>query len=104
QRIERLEHAVSAQDHDSWMDAVLSLKTSSALAGAQALSTLAARLQEGTGHPGSPSWRRWCAAGCSEVLGTLRELAEETARQLRLFLQQFGAPAQRVGGCGVPFT
>lgn len=99
QRIERLEHAVSSGDHDGWMDAVLSLKSSSALAGAQALSTMAARLQERAGHPESRSWRRWCQAGCPETLRILRELAAETARQIRVFLQQLGAPA-RPGGRG----
>lgn len=89
QRIQRLERALSAQDHEGWMDAVLSLKTSSALAGAQALSTLAARLQEGAEHSGSPPWVRWCAAGCrAEVLEILRGVATETAHQLRAFLQQ----------------
>lgn len=97
QRIERLERALSARDHEDWMDAVLSLKTSSALAGAQALSVLAAGLQEGAEHPRSPSWGRWCAAGCrADVMEILRGVAAETAHQLRAFLQQFGEAAARI--------
>ncbi|WP_313821881.1 Hpt domain-containing protein [Citricoccus sp.] len=97
QRVERLQRALSAQDHEDWMDAVLSLKTSSAMAGAQALSTLAARLQDDFANcPPAPV--HWPGMDrLTEIMGALRQLAAETARQLRLFLQQVGvATGQRV--------
>lgn len=88
QRVERLQRALAARDHEDWMDAVLSLKTSSALAGAEALSTLAAQLQEDfASRPPLPV--RWPAMEhLAEIMECLRRLAAETARQLRIFLQQ----------------
>jgi HPt (histidine-containing phosphotransfer) domain-containing protein len=88
QRVERLHHALNTQDHDDWMDAVLSLKTSSAMAGAAALSELAAELQDRLAdRPPDPI--RWPMADCLEsVMTRLRRLAGETARQLRLFLDR----------------
>lgn len=88
QRIDRLERALSAQDREGWMDAVLSLKTSSALAGAQALTVQAAALQENAQARTSVT----CTAiHCTaEALEMLRSLAEETSHQLRAFLQQLG--------------
>lgn len=87
QRVERLERALAAQDHEDWMDAVLSLKTSSALAGARALADLAAGLQAEAEHRRSASWMHWSATECrAESMRILRGLAAETARQLRLFL------------------
>jgi HPt (histidine-containing phosphotransfer) domain-containing protein len=90
QRVERLQRALSAQDHDDWMDAVLSLKTSATMAGAKALSTLAASLQEDFAkRPPKPvSWPardRLC-----EIMESVRQLAAETSRQLRLFMQRVG--------------
>jgi HPt (histidine-containing phosphotransfer) domain-containing protein len=87
QRVERLQRALAAHDHEDWMDAVLSLKTSSALAGAQALSTLVARLQEDFAlRPPAPV--RWPARDrLAEIMEALRRLAAETARQLEQFLQ-----------------
>ncbi len=93
QRVERLHHALNTQDHDDWMDAVLSLKTSSAMAGASALSELAAELQDHLAkRPPEPV--RWPMADCLEsVMTTLRDLAKETAHQLRLFLDRLaGTP------------
>lgn len=91
QRVERLQRALAAQDHEDWMDAVLSLKTASALAGAEALSRLAATLQESFGNrPPTPG--RWPARErLGEIMECLRRLAAETARQLRLFVQQLSA-------------
>lgn len=87
QRVERLQRALSAQDHEDWMDAVLSLKTSSAMAGAQALSTLAARLQEDFARR-PPAPVHWPAMDrLAEIMETLRRLAAETACQMRLFVQ-----------------
>ncbi|MCY1157494.1 MAG: Hpt protein, partial [Citricoccus sp.] len=71
-----------------WMDAVLSLKTSSAMAGAAALSQLAAELQDYLAkRPPAPV--RWPMADCLEsLMARLRHLARETAHQLRLFLHR----------------
>lgn len=96
QRIERLERALSVQDHEGWMDAVLSLKTSSALAGAKGLAVLAARLQEDCEHNRSASPVHRSAVDCrAEDMKILRGVAAQTARQLRIFLQQFGVAAAR---------
>lgn len=88
QRVARLQRALTARDHEDWMDAVLSLKTSSAMAGAEALSRLAADLQEAFAcRPPTPV--RWPAMDrLAEIMECLRRLAAETARQLRVFLQQ----------------
>ncbi|MEW1979587.1 Hpt domain-containing protein [Citricoccus sp. NPDC079358] len=88
QRVERLQHALSTQDHEDWMDAVLSLKTASAMAGAKALSALAARLQEDFAKrpPAPVHWPPM--ERLAEIMETLRRLAAETARQLQLFVQQ----------------
>lgn len=89
QRIDRLEHALAAQDHAAWMDAVLSLKTSSSLAGARALAEQAADLQAHAGDPSPAAETRWSAAGClAEGMAILRALAAETTRQVRLFLRR----------------
>lgn len=89
QRIDRLERALIAQDREDWMDAVLSLKTSSALAGAQALAAEAALLQEDAQAPPSGASATRDAGTCrSGPMDGLRELAAETARQLRAALQQ----------------
>lgn len=96
QRIARLEHALAAQDHEDWMDAVLSLKTSSAQAGAPALAALVSGLQEDTEHRASASWERWSAAGCrAEGMKALRGLAAETVRQLLIYLRHSRMPAAR---------
>lgn len=91
QRVARLQRALTARDHEDWMDAVLSLKTSSAMAGAEALSGLAADLQEAFAcRPPTPV--RWPGLELlTEIMECLRQLAAETARQLRLFLQQLGS-------------
>lgn len=93
QRVERLQCALAAQDHEDWMDAVLSLRTSSAMAGAEALSHLAATLQEAFG--GQPATEgRWPARErLAEIMAALRRLARETVRQLRLFVQQLPSAA-----------
>lgn len=93
QRVDRLERALSAQDYEGWMDAVLSLKTSSALAGAEALALEAAALQEGSrGRTSVTCTAITCGV---EALAALRRLAAETSRQLRVFVQQLTAPAGR---------
>lgn len=86
-RIARLEHALTACDQTDWTDAALSLKTSSAMAGAQALAEQAADLQQetvedATEAPGGVLCRR------ADLMACLRGLAAETARQLRAFLER----------------
>lgn len=88
-RIERLERALSVEDRDSWMDAALSLRTSSAMAGAQALSEQVGILQGVLGSPASSAARR-CAA---EGMARLRRIAAETTRQLRAFLLSVASTA-----------
>lgn len=95
QRLARLDHALSAADHDGWMDAVLSLKTSSAQAGAHALADHAAELQQDAAP--CPSWSVTpCTAALYRTgrMASLRATAAETTRQLRLFLQQFCGAAR----------
>ena len=98
QRIARLEHALHAGDREEWKDAVLSLRASSAMAGAQALAERAAAVEQ---EPAACSSR--CVPVDLSAPGTerprratrmegLRRLAAETARQLRLVLDQ-GADA-----------
>lgn len=88
QRIDRLQHALATRDHEDWMDAILSLKTSSALAGAAALARLAAELQEDfASRPPAPV--HWpCRDRLAEIMECVRRLARETARQLQAFVQQ----------------
>ncbi|MGP5625570.1 hypothetical protein [Brachybacterium alimentarium] len=97
QRLERLEHALGAADHDEWMDAVLSLQTSSVQAGARALAEQAADLQRDSAP--CPSWAaapRYGAAHRARRMTGLHVLAVETAHQLRVVLQQVGgAPRPR---------
>ena len=93
QRLARLEHALSAADQAGWADAVLSLKTSSEMAGAQALAEQAADLQQetvedATEAPGGVLCRR------ADLMACLRGLAAETARQLRAFLERVGCDSQ----------
>jgi HPt (histidine-containing phosphotransfer) domain-containing protein len=100
-RIARLEQALAAADQADWMDAVLSLKTSSAMAGARALAEQAAELEQQSAA--CPSWRApveraGTGSGLTrraERIACLRRLAAETARQLRLFLQQLSGTCSR---------
>lgn len=112
QRIARLDRALKSADQSDWMDAVLSLKTSSAMAGALALADQAAELQHESAS--CPSWHAPAASAAfagsveslagpaggtsagpastrrAELMACLRRLAEETSRQLRIFLHQAG--------------
>ena len=121
QRIARLEHALEAADQEDWMDAALSLKTSSTMAGALALAEQSADLQQE-----SAACPTWCAPASSaahagpvlgepsagtaggasagsahtrrtELMAYLRRLAAETSRQLRVFIQQAGGTS--AGSC-----
>lgn len=102
-RIDRLEQALAAADQDDWMDAVLSLKTSSSMAGAQALADQAAALQQR--DAACPSWRapveRPVPGGDrtrrAAVIACLRALAAETAQQLRDFLRRLGSQPMASG-------
>lgn len=90
QRVDRLERALDARDVDDWEDAALSLRTSSQMAGAMALSRLVAEVQAWLKSvtPENP-WPGESALHC--VVMCLRLLAAETARQLRVFVGPSGA-------------
>jgi HPt (histidine-containing phosphotransfer) domain-containing protein len=92
-RVDRLHHALTAQDHEDWMDAILSLKTSSAMVGAAALSRLAADLQANLTHrpPAPVGWPTHDRL--EDLISKLRALATETAHQLRAFVESIAAPA-----------
>lgn len=87
-RVDRLQRALDTQDQDDWMDAVLSLKSSSAMAGATALFQLVSELQDYVAQR-PPAPLRWPVDECRRtVITRLRHAARETARQLELFLEQ----------------
>lgn len=96
-RVGRLERALALRDREGWMDAALSLKASSAMAGAQALTETVAALQEDLApEMGSGPCRAGLA--CPAVaMACLRTLATETARQVQSFLQTSGATATNPG-------
>jgi HPt (histidine-containing phosphotransfer) domain-containing protein len=96
-RVDRLERALVVRDREGWFDAALSLKASSAMAGAQALAERIADLQEDLApERGSAPCRPGLACPAVAV-ACLRELATETARQVQGFLQTTGATAIRPG-------
>lgn len=96
-RVARLEEALAVADQAAWMDAVLSLKTSSSMVGAAALAERAAALQQESAA--CPSWCTRVDPEASEsgttrravTVSRLRRLAAETAGQLRVFLQRAAA-------------
>lgn len=86
-RIARLEHALQEQDAAGWDDALLSLRTSSELAGARALAERASALEEEPAPcPSAPP----CASGDRRALrlARLREEARTTCAQLEDYLRQ----------------
>jgi HPt (histidine-containing phosphotransfer) domain-containing protein len=84
----RLDRALETGDPEAGMDAVLSLKTASAMAGATALSQAAARLQARIDPPPSaaPRWPR--PEERTRIRAELRGLARATRHQLDLHLQR----------------
>lgn len=85
-RVARLDHALAAQDLDDWQDAALSLRTSSAMAGARALSQMVGEA-EATLVPRTSPTDPWPGSEASiDFMCGLRRLAAETERQLRSFL------------------
>lgn len=91
QRLERLHRAVIAQDCAAWMDVLLSLKTSSTMAGAAGLAALAGELQDEFVRlaPASPNWP--CLERAEAVMESLQRVAAETAHQLMLVVDQAAA-------------
>ena len=86
-RIARLEDALQEQDAAGWDDALLSLRTSSELAGARALAERASSLEEQPAPcPSAPP----CASGDRRALrlARLREEARTTCAQLEDYLRQ----------------
>lgn len=74
-RLDRVERSLCVGDAEAWQDAVLSLGSSSAMAGARALAEEAGELARG-------------ALPRPERLERLRLLAAESARQLRRHVQR----------------
>jgi HPt (histidine-containing phosphotransfer) domain-containing protein len=85
-RLERLDLALTAGDPEAWMDAVLSLKSSSAMGGATALSQAAAQLQERIGllHSAGHQWPQ--KDECARTSAGLHGLGQATRHQLGLYL------------------
>ncbi|WP_298043800.1 Hpt domain-containing protein [uncultured Citricoccus sp.] len=87
-RVDRLDRALITRDAEGWLDAVQSLKVSSAMAGATALSAAAAQLQERIA-PIPPDDQRWpTGQQRTEIITGLRQLAQETRHHLHLFLHR----------------
>ena len=90
-RLHRIEDALTARDAEAWMDAVLSLKTASAMAGATALSQAAADLQDRV-FPPSPGEHPWPGPEDRvRILEDLHGAAEATRVHLTLFLRCLAA-------------
>lgn len=86
-RITRLERALCEEDAAGWTDALLSLRTSSELAGARALAEQASALEEDPA-PGASAPLRTGGDRRALRVGSLRELAGTTCWQLGRFLQR----------------
>lgn len=87
ERVARLDHALAAHDLDDWQDAALSLRTSSAMAGARALSRMVGEAEQ-TLVPRTPPAQPWpCSDASDDFICALRRLAAETERQLRTYLE-----------------
>jgi HPt (histidine-containing phosphotransfer) domain-containing protein len=97
QRLERLDHALRAEDRAAWMDAALSLKASSSMACAQALAEHTAALQDDIAPcPAATAPEPSALHRRRQEMAWLRELAGETAGQLQGFLRQVSRPASPV--------
>lgn len=93
-RVERVQDALRAQDIDALADAVLSLKSSSEMTGATALSSaVSTLLDDMTCTPRADTWPPQDAA--TVVVTELRGLAAETYRVLQEFLEAQCREAQR---------
>lgn len=85
-RVDRLDHAITARDPEACMDALLSLKTSSAMAGAIALAQAAASVQDQltVPPPGQEDWPE--PQERAQIIADLHSVAEATRNHLVHFL------------------
>jgi HPt (histidine-containing phosphotransfer) domain-containing protein len=88
-RLDRIERALTAGDPEAGMDAVLSLKTASAMAGATALAQAAARLQARIAPSPADQWPR--PDERTRIGAELRGLARDTRRELDLYLRRIAS-------------
>lgn len=91
ERIDRLDRALVAQDPDAWMDCLLSLKTSSVMAGATAMAALAGELLDELGRRTNACFCEPCQARVADIMASLRRLAAQTVQQLSLFVDRTAA-------------
>lgn len=82
-RIEKLRAGLETADYDLSMDAVLSLKISSQMVGAERLAELAVQLQGHIGVLTRPDWPRSDLLRLLEMFGDIAVLAGPTGRVLR---------------------
>lgn len=85
-RILRVERALAAHDLEDWHDAALSLRTSSAMAGAAALAELVAELQRTVEENPLADVEWLCNDRLAAAILDLKLLAEETNARLRAFV------------------
>ena len=102
QRVNRLQNALLIQDHETWMDAVLSLKTSSALVGAVALSALAEELERRYAKIPQAAAEWPLKEAVPVVIEAVRAVAHQTAAIIGDYLRQLdpchpkAAPTSRI--------
>lgn len=97
-RVDRLDRALTTKDAEGWLDAVQSLKVSSTMAGAAALSAASAQLQQQIA-PVPPGYQRWpTSEQRTEIITGLRQLAQEARHHLNLFLQRPILPVRDTSG------
>lgn len=85
-RVDRVQTALTVHDREAWHDAALSLKTSSTMAGAAALSELMTELLEDE-RASKTSEVPWFGPGrLAAVIEELHQLAAETEAELRRFM------------------
>lgn len=85
-RIARVEHALAVHDLEDWHDAALSLRTSSAMAGAVALAELVTELQETVEENPLADVAWLCNDRLASSILDLKLLADETCARLRAFV------------------
>lgn len=85
-RVSRIKQAVEAQDVHAFMDAVLSLKTSSAMVGATALARAAAQMQDAAG-PRAACWPA-CLTTLRRQLASVDRLVTLTRQAVQQVLRE----------------
>lgn len=98
-RVERVQVALSTHDMDALADAALSLKTSSEMTGAKALSKAATALLDDMSHaPAGEGWPPHDAAAVVVVVDRLQRLATQTYQVLQTYLESQTAEVVRRAG------